>query len=98
MSDLLKEIQDWYQSQCNGDWELGDGIKIDSLDNPGWWVKIDLRKTVLENEPFATIDESPSETDWIICKVEEQQFDGAGDPQKLEKILSTFYSWAKLRS
>ncbi|UCH44768.1 MAG: hypothetical protein JSV11_10785 [Nitrospiraceae bacterium] len=32
----------WYINQCNGDWEHQYGIVIETLDNPGWRVKIDL--------------------------------------------------------
>jgi len=34
--DLLEQVEDWYSSQCNGDWEHQYGISIDTLDNPGW--------------------------------------------------------------
>jgi hypothetical protein len=33
--DLLKRLQDWYVSQCDGGWEHTYGISIDTLDNPG---------------------------------------------------------------
>ncbi|MFT5930929.1 MAG: hypothetical protein ACI93G_000001, partial [Hyphomonas sp.] len=38
----------WYQSQCDGDWEHSFGLKIESLDNPGWSVHVDLEGTSLE--------------------------------------------------
>lgn len=45
-SDPLKGLQDWYCSQCNGDWEHGYGVSIETLDNPGWSLKIELKKPV----------------------------------------------------
>ncbi len=42
-------INKWFEEQCNGDWEHIYGIKIYTLDNPGWAVKIDLYDTDLEN-------------------------------------------------
>jgi hypothetical protein len=27
---------EWYTKQCNGDWEHSYGIRIDTIDNPGW--------------------------------------------------------------
>ncbi|GHB54781.1 hypothetical protein GCM10010331_48120 [Streptomyces xanthochromogenes] len=34
--NVLDRLQSWYSAQCNGDWEHEWGIKIDTLDNPGW--------------------------------------------------------------
>jgi hypothetical protein len=39
-NSLIKWIQQWYVSQCDGDWEHECGIKITTLDNPGWDIKI----------------------------------------------------------
>ena len=38
--DALNWINGWFQSNCDGDWEHGFGITIETLDNPGWCVKI----------------------------------------------------------
>lgn len=43
--NLIQELERWYIEQCNGDWEHEFGIKIDTLDNPGWMIKIDLADT-----------------------------------------------------
>ena len=58
--DIIKELQDWYTFQCNGEWEHESGVEIQSCDNPGWWVKIDLKGTVLENKTFETIFLGPT--------------------------------------
>ena len=34
-------IEQWYQRQCDGNWEHQHGIKVETLDNPGWHVEID---------------------------------------------------------
>jgi len=44
--DELRELQDWYLSQCDGDWEHQNGINIVSLDNPGWTVDIALAESL----------------------------------------------------
>lgn len=41
-TDLLKWLEDWYQSNCDDDWEHGFGVTIESLDNPGWSLTADL--------------------------------------------------------
>lgn len=45
-------IQKWYQAQCNGDWEHSYGIIIETIDNPGWSITIDLETTELEGKTF----------------------------------------------
>jgi len=94
MSRLI-EIQTWYAAHCNGEWEHTYGIKIDSLDNPGWWVKIDLTGTELAEAAFAPRTEQVSETNWLNCKIANRIFEGAGDASKLESILGIFLDWAK---
>ena len=41
--DILQDLAKWYTAQCNGEWEHSCGLKIDTLDNPGWIVTIDLK-------------------------------------------------------
>ena len=91
----LKQLQDWYAANCNGEWEHTSGVKIESLDNPGWWIKIQLLGTGLERMDFVPLSESVSETDWLDCRVVDGRFEGAGDSAKLEIILGTFLDWAK---
>jgi Immunity protein 53 len=43
--DNISWLEDWYETQCDGDWEHQHGLKIDTLDNPGWQVQIDLDGT-----------------------------------------------------
>ena len=94
----IERIQDWYSKQCDGDWEHTWGVKIDTLDNPGWIVKIDIIETDLKDEQFSVVqkgmpDDNPSDTDWMCCTVKDNVFIGAGDPSKLEAILKAFLKW-----
>jgi hypothetical protein len=95
----LDDLQLWYDAQCNDDWEHQYGVKIETLDNPGWSVTIDLAGTLLENHPFAAVRRrDPHDDDgdaWIDCKVEGTRFVGHGGTRQLETILRTFLDWAK---
>lgn len=93
--DLLIWLQNWYQSQCDGDWEHLYGVKIDTLDNPGWMVSIDLKETELENKPFCEVRTDNGESDWIICSVKNGIFEGIGDAGKLTEIIRIFKEWAE---
>lgn len=97
--NTLQNIQNWYASQCNGKWEHQNGISILSTDNPGWWVKIDIKETPLRSRSFTRVsrnigsDGHPSDTDWINCYLENGIWNGAGDINKLEEILEVFDKW-----
>ena len=71
---LIEQIQGWYAAQCNGDWEHQYGLSIDTLDNPGWSVTVDLNGTSLEHIVFQTVHEDKGEDDWIICEVSGNKF------------------------
>jgi len=92
--DNLLWLQDWYSSRCNGDWEHQQGISIQTLDNPGWDVKIELIGTEQENIPFQTIERKGDE-DWITCKVKDNQFLGIGGKKNLDEILQIFRTWTR---
>ena len=92
--NVLTELHLWYESQCNEDWEHQYGVSIETLDNPGWTVTIDLEDTGLEGKPFQTVEDLEPEREWIRCWVEELKFKGVGGPRKLEEILRIFLEWS----
>src|SRR5690606_14230774 len=49
---LLTWLQGWYTSMCDGDWEHVNGVSIDTLDNPGWSLRIQITGTSLDIKPF----------------------------------------------
>jgi len=93
----LERLQAWYLAQCDGEWEHGYGVSIDTLDNPGWMVDINLKGTSLENRSFLEVARGmePDETDWISCKVEGAKFQGAGGASNFGEILGVFLDWAE---
>jgi hypothetical protein len=95
---VLAEIQKWYASNCDGEWEEDYGVKIETMSNPGWLVVIDLEETNLEGKEFAPIQEEPSEESWVDCRVEESKYRGMGDDARLEEILRIFIDWAKAQN
>jgi hypothetical protein len=98
--NAIDAIQDWFQRQCNGEWEHQNGVKIETLDNPGWLVKVDLVGTPLANKEFMPIqngtesDGWPMSDRWIHCSIRDSVWQGAGDETKLEAILRAFLDWA----
>lgn len=98
MSKTIQELQSWYQDHCDGDWEHQQGIKIETLDNPGWSVEIDLAGTEHSKVSFTPIREDRSDDDWVDCRVEKTKFLGRGGPGNLEEVLACFLSWLRRTS
>lgn len=38
--DIIKWLQEWHKSNCDGYWEYLFGVQITTLDNPGWLIEI----------------------------------------------------------
>jgi hypothetical protein len=100
MSNLAK-LQEWYFSQCDDDWEHTYQVRVETLDNPGWRLVIDLTDTNLSEKPFAEQSlgmyeqAMTSGNEWYHCVVEKNQFIGAGGPRKLEEMIGIFLAWVE---
>ena len=88
--EILNWIENWYSSQCDGDWEHQYGIVINTIDKPGWQVKIDLIYTYLEDVNIEYELFEISENDWYGYSIKNKIFEGAGDPTKLTFLLNKF--------
>jgi hypothetical protein len=93
--DLLAELQNWYASNCDGDWEHDWGAKIGTLDNPGWMVDLNLEGTILEDRDFEAQKVDITENNWYSCQVRDKVFRGRGGPFNLGDILRVFVEWWK---
>jgi len=71
-------------------WEHGSGIKIETIDNPGWHVEINLEGTSAEGKKLDKIFIEKKESDWLYLEIKEKLFIGAGDPDKLNEIVRKF--------
>lgn len=104
--DDLTWLSQWYLDQCDDDWEHGFGVKIDTLDNPGWSLSVDLDGTDLEGRAFAPVYDGVLEKEqpvqggngyipWLVCRVEGSKFKAFGGPRDLVRMIQTFRSWAE---
>ena len=92
--ETLARVQQWYEEQCDGDWEHRYGVSIESLDNPGWQMKIDLHGTSLAERDLARIEDHRGQRDWLVCWVEDAQFRAACGPRNLDEALAAFLDFA----
>lgn len=108
MSDgSLTWLMGWYLAECNGDWEHSYGVKIDTLDNPGWNLKIDLRETHLQGKPFKKVEHGEIASDleewrrldsWWVADVKGDCFDAACGPLDLPAVIQIFRDWVEASS
>jgi len=91
MQTTLERIQNWYFENCDGEWEHTYQVKIETLDNPGWTIMIDLEETYLENLAFSKeFQNSVTEDDWYVFRVESKKLQIACGPKNLEQVLIIF--------
>lgn len=80
----------WYKSQFDGDWEHGAGIKIATLDNPGWKLAVDLSDTQWSGTEQDRRFVERSDTDWVSHTVTNGQFCGACGVDNFAELLDEF--------
>ena len=86
---ILTRLQNWYKTNCDGDWEHSWGLSIGTIDNPGWSVKIHLEDTCLSNLVYKYSTDNGT-FDWIDIKVKDQTFEAYCSPEKLIEVLKIF--------
>jgi Immunity protein 53 len=93
-STALERLEDWYLCRCNGDWEHGFGVTIETLDNPGWSLSVDLVGSDLKDKPLDRVEHHASEHEWFACWRQDGKFQGRGGPQMLERLVDVFLTWS----
>lgn len=88
--EILNWIEKWYISNCDGDWEHSYGVKINTIDNPGWEINIDLSETDFEKVEMPYSLNEKNDKDWYGISVKDGIYSAAGDPTKLRFLLEKF--------
>jgi hypothetical protein len=93
--EILERIQAWHKAQLERGRDLKLGVRIETLrERPGWSVQIDLAGTALSGLKLAPYREGATERDWLAYRIKEDQFEGIGDPTKLQALLFAFLDLA----
>jgi len=91
--ETLSLLEKWYSAQCNGAWEHQYGVRIETMDNPGWTLRIDLNGTNAESRSLDRVKIERTEDDWICFWVDQKQFHAAMGPQNLTEAVDAFLKW-----
>ena len=91
MDSILTRLQNWYKINCNGEWEHNCKFSIETLDNPGWSIILDLHETSLENLEYKRDYQNKENVfDWYIIRMKNKSFNIGCGPDNLEKTLKIF--------
>ncbi|MEM9781709.1 MAG: Imm53 family immunity protein [Pseudomonadota bacterium] len=100
--DVLCRLQAWYLTQSDGGWQHQCGVTIETLDNPGWHVEIDLTGTDPADRPFVVIahgipghdhDHDDDDDRYIARRAHGQIVISCG-PLLLSRAVGIFLDWA----
>jgi len=86
-------IEKWYRYHCNGDWEHQWGVSIETLDNPGWRVTINLEGTKAVGRILDKAKIERSKENWLMFWAESNKFEAACGPLNLSEALEVFTTW-----
>jgi hypothetical protein len=92
----IERLQHWYSNHCNGEWEHGFGVNIETIDNPGWSCTLSLAGTPFESHDFAPVNIERSENDWLMLSATPMEFKIHCGPKNLEESLTIFCDWAQI--
>jgi Immunity protein 53 len=96
-ADPLGFLQNWYSSHCDGDWEHDWGASITTLDNPGWFVRINLVGTRLEGPVVERVVHEWSDSSWLQWWSDGNAFEAACGAMDLHRALKAFVEFVKAR-
>lgn len=93
--DNLTWLMRWFGGRCDGAWESECGITIETVDNPGWMIRIDLDGTGLDPSSFRPVAVQRTESDWVECKVADGLFYAGAGVNNLDEVLGIFRRWVE---
>lgn len=91
----IQRLQQWYISNCDGDWEHKSGITISTLDNPGWAIDINVEGTALAGVIKNPSSIDRSSVDWLHSSCDGNVFTLCCGPGNLEEALLLFLNLAE---
>ena len=85
----LKALQEWYATMCDGDWEHSFGVRIETVDNPGWVLSIDIAGTPVSGQ-VCNVDREFPDQEWLQIRCDGKTFDVACGPRSLDRGIAAF--------
>ena len=86
-------LMKWYTQKSKNGKHQNEDIKFGNIDNPGWYLMINLEGIQNDNRLFQPTKFQPTDLDWVSCKVENGIFMGFGGPYNLPELINIFREW-----
>lgn len=83
-------IEAWYVSHCDGEWEHEFGIRIATIDNPGWHLEIDIVDTSLEGVVTERSRRDLPDGEWLIAWSDGEKFHASCGARSLGAVDDFF--------
>ena len=98
---MTPNVNKWFQSKCDGDWEHRHGVQIETCDNPGWILRVRVvdagvdegDRVLFECGQFGH-DGSP----WVQVRINGQWLEGACSPDRVDRLDQILGSFLKVGS
>jgi hypothetical protein len=98
MGDGLGALQAWFAARCDGNWEQEYGVTIQTVEEPGWELRVDLVGTPLQGVVLAREGVTRDDEDWCEAWSDGYTFHAVGGPHNLDDLVGSFLSFAERRS
>ncbi len=92
--NALQRLQEWYVFHCDGAWEHNSVVRIETMDNPGWYLEVDIYETELADKAFEAEKASSDDGRWHECYIKGGKFIVYGGQFQLEELINIFLNWA----
>ena len=93
--EVLWFLCDWYRAQCTPELHDGDGITIEAVDGPGWWLTIDVCGTSLEGHTMEPLLEDLGEGAWVQAWCDGAAFEAASSIHSLLIAVQMFRDFVR---
>lgn len=93
--DVLGFLCDWYRAQCIPELHDGDGISIDAVDGPGWWISIDIYGTSLEGQRVEPYLRDLDDGEWMQVWCDGREFVAAVSVASLTAGIAAFRDFVR---
>ena len=95
MSSDFDYLAHWYAAHCDGDWEHDFGIRIQTLDSPGWSISIDLSGTAAAREGFEEAQPRNAGRPGLFVESTGGSFVASCEPLSLRDVMEEFRRFAE---
>jgi hypothetical protein len=90
VTEEIQWLSEWFSSHCDGDWEHESGVRLETLDNPGWRLRVDIVGTGVDGRvlPRSKVDLGAGR--WLWTSADGESFEASCDARSLRELVAAF--------